>query len=343
MGTMEPDLSQPSTPVKARERESLVAVVVTFNRLEKLKVTIERLLSSPETDLQAVMVVDNCSTDGTDMWLAAQTNPRLFVHRPNKNTGGSGGFEIGMRMAVERWDPDWIVIMDDDGRPATDAIATFHARREPGYDAYATAVYYPAGGICDMNRPSVNPFWHPRAFLQTLMGGGRAGFHLVDDDYARDEGLDLDATSFVGLFLSRKAIERAGFPDGRLFIYGDDVVYTLKMRKAGCTIRFSPDIHWEHDFATFNEADRRFKPLWKVYYHHRNLLLVYREAAGWLFWPVLLVILPKWLSKGLHYNGERKVFYRLLLPAIFDGLFKRLQRGHDEVLTLAQTRQTPAE
>ena len=317
-------------------KESLVAVVVTFNRLEKLKVTIARLLESPESELQAVMVVDNCSTDGTWDWLQSQNSPQLHIHRTEFNSGGAGGFEVGMRMAVEKWDPDWIVIMDDDGRPAKGCISAFHDRKERGYDSYASAVYYPQGGICDMNRPSYNPFWHLGSFFSTLMGGGRAGFHLKDEDYDRPEGLSIDATSFVGLFLSRKAIQKTGYPDGRLFIYGDDVLYTILMRKAGCTLRFSPDIRFEHDFGTFTEQDRRFKPLWKSYYHHRNLLLVYRESAGWWFGPVLFIILPKWLSKGIGYPGQRKQFYRLLLPAIVDGLTRRLHRKHPEIVALSE-------
>lgn len=319
-----------------QQNESLVAVVVTFNRLEKLKETVARLLESPASDLQAVLVVDNCSTDGTWDWLQAQDHPQLHVHRTEYNSGGAGGFEIGMRLADEKWNPDWMVIMDDDGRPAKGGLRAFHERKERGFDAYASAVYYPAGGICDMNRPSYNPFWHLKSFFQTAMGGGRAGFHLTDEDYDRDEGLDIDATSFVGLFISRKAIEKTGYPDGRLFIYGDDVLYTILMRKAGCSLRFSPDIRFEHDFGTFTEEDRRFKPLWKSYYHHRNLMLVYREAAGWWFLPVLFVILPKWLLKGLGYPGQRKPFYRLLIPAIVDGLTHRFHRKHPEIVALSE-------
>ena len=48
----------------------LVAVVVTYNRLDKLKATLARLLESPASELAAVVVVDNASTDATAAWLA---------------------------------------------------------------------------------------------------------------------------------------------------------------------------------------------------------------------------------------------------------------------------------
>ena len=80
----------------------------------------------------------------------------------------------------------------------------------------------------------------------------------------------------------------------------------------------------------------RFVPLWKVYYYHRNLLLLYRMAAGWLFWPALLVILPKWISKVRLHQGERRAFLRLMGRAVGDGLIRRSHVPHAEVLDLAR-------
>ena len=105
----------------------LVAVVVTYNRLDKLKPTLARFLDSPPDHLERVVVIDNASTDGTADWLAMQDDPRLAVERLPENRGGAGGFEAGMRFATERFDPDWLVLSDDDGRPAPGALAAFHA------------------------------------------------------------------------------------------------------------------------------------------------------------------------------------------------------------------------
>lgn len=317
-----------------QEPGRLVAVVVTYNRLEKLRATVARLLETPAELLSAVLVVDNASSDGTGAWLDSLDDPRLVVCHSAENLGGAGGFEIGMRQAVETLDPDWIVVMDDDARPRPGALAAFHALDPSRWDAVAAAVYFPDGEICEMNRPSRNPFWHGHEFRRTLLGGGRSGFHITPEDYA-GPGRAIDVASFVGLFVSRAAIARVGYPDGRLFVYGEDGIFTLGLSKAGGRIGFEPSVAFEHDCSTFEGQRGRFRPLWKVYYYHRNLMLLYRMAAGWLFWPALLVILPKWLSKVRHHGGDKRTYLRLLGRAVRDGLTGRTGVDHDRILALA--------
>ena len=320
------------------KKRRLVAVVVTHNRLPQLQVTINRLLENPEADLQRVVVVDNACTDGSGTWLANQTDPRLCVLHSATNTGGAGGFETGMRYAMTHFNPDWLLLMDDDGRPYGDTLAAFHGQDRTICDAVATAVYTPHGTICDINRPSLNPFWNRRVFLETLLGRGRDGFHLGPQDYESVSPQDIDGASFVGLFVSRRAVELIGYPDGDLFIYGDDILYTLTLRAAGGRMIFDPALKFEHDYRTRTDGDRRFRPLWKIYYHHRNLLLVYRQAAGLWFWPALLLILPKWALKLRDYKGERRAFLRLMRHAILDGLTRRLKRPHDTIIEWSLTR-----
>lgn len=320
----------------------LVAVVVTHNRSEKLDITLERLLAEPPALLHAVIVVDNASTDATQGVLDRHEarSDRLVCHRSTDNLGGAGGFALGLRMAVEQFDPDWVVVMDDDARPLPGAILAFHDAAHDGWDAIAAAVYEPDGTICEMNRPSRNPFWSPGGLVNllshVLRGRGRDGFHIPRAAYVADRPLAIDAASFVGLFLSRRALELAGFPDARLFIYGDDVLYTLALRECGGTICFHPGIRFEHDFTTITAVGKRFVPLWKSYYHHRNLLIVYRRSAGWLFWPALLVVLPKWLLKVRHHRGERRAYLRLLRRAVADGLRTRLDATLAEVEAAAR-------
>lgn len=314
----------------------LVAVVVTHDRLEKLRETLARLLEVGPEGLQAVVVVDNASTDGTGDWLQVQDDPRVAVVTSAENLGGAGGFDKGMRHAVQMFDPDWLVVMDDDARPDPDALAVFHAHPRRDDTAWAAAVYYPDGRICDMNRPSINPFWSPVHFLRALVLG-RDGYHIPHSAYDAKAPTSIDLTSFVGLFLSRRIIGQTGYPDPGLFLYGDDVIYTLTLRRQGLRILFDPDLRFEHDFGSFGGQDRGpIRPLWKVYYFLRNRLLMYRAAAGWAFWFLLPVMALKWEFAARRYGADQATYLRLKRRAVRDAVRRKTCLSHRQVLALSQ-------
>lgn len=325
-----------SDPVKPASNGRLVAIVVTHNRLDQLKITLARLDAVAQRHLAAIVVVNNASTDDTKAWLEGLDTPRIEVIHSADNLGGAGGFEIGMGHAMRELAPDWLVVMDDDARPEPDCFERFHAAPRADHWGWAAAVYHPDGRICDINRPSINPFWHRDVFLSTL-GGGREGFHLMPRDYESGALREVDASSFVGLFVSADAVRAVGLPDGSLFIYGDDVLYTLGLRAAGGKIAFDPSLRFEHDFSTIATGEKRFRPLWKGYYHHRNLLMVYRRASGIFFWPCFFVVLPKWLLKIKDHKGERRAFARLMGKAIWHGVRRHTDVRHDEVVAWGKT------
>ncbi len=323
-----PDLAALAAPT-ASPGMRLAAVVVTYDRLAQLKVTVARLL---EDDALAVaVVVDNASTDGTGAWLAGLDDPRLDIVTLPDNRGGAGGFAAGIARAAEVHDPDWIVVMDDDARPQPGALAAFREAPRPVTEACAAAVYFPDGRICEMNRPSENPFWSLKRFAATLRRG-RDGFHIPRADFDAGARRPLDMTSFVGFFLSREMVARVGVPEAGLFLYGDDVIYTLGLRRAGFTIAFDPDVKFEHDCSTYQDDQHRaVRPLWKVYYIHRNSLIMYRAASGWLFWPLLMLVAVKWHRAARRYGDDREIYLGLMRRAVRDGVRGRTEATLDEV------------
>lgn len=318
------------------ERLTVAALVVTHNRLDKLRTTLARLLGE---DLDHILVFNNNSDDGTGGFLEEMVDPRLRVVHSGRNLGGAGGFEQGLRQAMRDLRPDWIVVMDDDGRPCPGAVARFRGMDLGPWDAIGAAVLTPSGAVCEMNRPYRNPFWHAAEFARTLSGKGRRGFHLDDAAYRPEAGtVDVDMASFVGLFLSRRCFERAGYPDGRLFIYGDDQLYTLQMRRRGLRVGFAPSVRFEHDTQSIAaEGHPLLRPLWKVYYMHRNALVAYRVAAGPWFWPLLPLLVVKWRRQARRYGADRGAYHRILSRAVSDGLRQRLDRPHHEVVAMASS------
>ncbi|MGL5810898.1 MAG: glycosyltransferase, partial [Nocardioides sp.] len=101
----------------------VVAVVVTFNRLDLLR----RLLGELRDidGVAEILVIDNASTDGTGAWLRDQEadGPTIRARTLPTNTGGAGGFHTGVEWAMRR-DADLIWLMDDDGRPEASCLDT---------------------------------------------------------------------------------------------------------------------------------------------------------------------------------------------------------------------------
>jgi len=314
--------------------QTICAIVVTYNRLEKLQRTVLRLL---DEHIDSLIIIENGSTDGTREWLRTLRDDRLTILEQAVNGGGAQGFETGMREARSRFDPDWYLVMDDDARPLPGAVAAFRDTLPRTDGAVLAAVYFPDGTICEMNRPWLNPFWHAGVFYHTFMlQGGRRAFHIPDAAYRCETPLPVDGGSFVGQFIPRAAVDRCGYPEGRMFIYGDDVQYTLRLARVGLANVFEPRVQFEHECATALHG-AVMRPFWKVYYHHRNLFLVYRLAVGpVLFWPLIFFLLPRWLTKGGNLpRSERQIYRALIRLAVSDALLGRLDRPHAEILSRA--------
>lgn len=98
-------------------RNPIAAIVVTYNRLELLQQCVKALRA--QTAACDILIVDNASTDGTAQWLASK--PELNYRNTGSNLGGAGGFNFGMRWAVEAG-YEYVWVMDDDTLPKPDAL-----------------------------------------------------------------------------------------------------------------------------------------------------------------------------------------------------------------------------
>ena len=99
-------------------------VLVTFNRLDKLKVALDKYDKQTLVP-EYILVVDNHSNDGTkeylEQWVGEEAAYKKYVHTLSSNTGGAGGFYKGMEEAV-KLDAEWIWLSDDDAYPRPDCI-----------------------------------------------------------------------------------------------------------------------------------------------------------------------------------------------------------------------------
>ena len=100
---------------------NIIAVVVTYNRMELLKRNIRCLQQNKP--ISSIVIVNNGSTDGTTEWLAAQEGLTVINQT---NVGGAGGFYTGIQYAYQAG-ADWIWCMDDDVFPRADCLEQLFA------------------------------------------------------------------------------------------------------------------------------------------------------------------------------------------------------------------------
>ncbi len=253
-------------PTKRR----VVAVVVTFNRLELLQRLVERL--AEVNDLAEILVIDNASTDGTAEWLGAQ---KTVDHRTlATNTGGAGGFHAGMDWAMSR-DADLIWLMDDDGVPAPDCLA-----RLMEYD-----------GQFDFWGPAVLAEQDPTRLCFPIRLPGRATVvhEMSEVRAAAADGLIHDVViPFNGVLVNRELVSRIGLVREDFFIWGDDVEYLWRARGAGARVATVVDATFLHpatdDLGTpmmFGRTTYNHSPSdLKHYCMARNNLVNLREYYG---------------------------------------------------------------
>lgn len=235
----------------------VTCVVVTYNRIELLKECLEALQNQDYEDMD-ILVVDNCSTDGTGEYLASVGNKAQTDAAPKKeknsaesalekeknsaasalekenvscdgkikyltlpeNIGGAGGFHEGMKAALEGG-CEYMWLMDDDTIPEKEALSELIKATEVLKDekfSYISSNVYGMDHEC-MNTPRM-------PFTQS----GKNGY--ADWNRHLDEALvKVRSATFCACFVSAAAVREVGLPIKEYFIWGDDTEYTLRLSK----------------------------------------------------------------------------------------------------------------
>lgn len=234
-------------------------VVVTWNRLEMLK----RCVASVKRHLPdaTLVVVDNASTDGTSDWLKVQGDVDLLLLP--QNTGGAGGFAVGMQRAYDRG-ADWIWIMDDDVEVLPEAAEILAKSMALG-DLVQLARKEADGTECVFEgRLDPRTMRRSKLPIAALPSCGYASCNIA---------------SFEGLFVSRRVIQDVGVPDASFFYGLDDLFYGYV---ASTQARFV----YLGEYALLRQIDKRRASLGgkkfysssptSRYYHLRNFWKVMR-------------------------------------------------------------------
>ena len=232
---------------------NLVAVVLSYNGREDTLAALESLRGI-ET-----VVVDNGSTDGSAD-AVAERFPDVELVRAGVNLGFAGGNNVGIRRALDRG-ADWVLLVNND------------AEVEPGIvDALAAAAAArPDAGVlaCKVLFADSGRLWYAGADFDPILGRSRhEGFGEAD---AAGRLEDTRRATGAGMAVSRAAIEAAGLLDEELFLYAEDLEWSLRIREAGFAVVYVPEARVRHRVSS--AAGGAGSPT-TSYYETRNMLAV---------------------------------------------------------------------
>jgi len=314
---------------KENKKETVCAVVVTYNRKNLLLECLEAIRRQTRP-VDGVYIIDNASDDGTPELLKEKGyipelppfnisepyeiehrisnlvdgNPiNVFYVRMHKNTGGAGGFYEGVKRGYERG-YDWLWLMDDDAEPKINTLQ----------ELLNDALLFKSYAICPLikSNEGITQYYHHKKF--NFLGMEK---YFVKNNSPEKSVIYEEANAFVGPLISKNVVREIGFPMKELFIWGDDVEYTLRIsKKFKLYLSLKANIlHKDNNYAFNSKLPR--EQYWKVYFITRNRIIIAYKYFN-IFSVILYILRPLFsFLKLRNFNYE---LFRIKLKGVKDGI-----------------------
>jgi GT2 family glycosyltransferase len=239
--------------------------VVTWNRRELLQESLAAVHGQSLAPA-AIVVVDNASTDGTTELLdsAYATGLGLDVVHLRENTGGAGGFAVGVERALVHH-PDLVWLLDDDTVPTPTAAAELvrawqdHPGERPA--VLASKVVWTDGRDHPMNTPRPKP----GASAAETAAAERVG------------AVPIRSASFVSLMCDAARVRERGLPVADYFLWNDDFEYSTRLVRGGVGL-YCPASVVVHKTKVFGSTDA--DPGERFFYEVRNKIWMFSRSRS---------------------------------------------------------------
>jgi rhamnopyranosyl-N-acetylglucosaminyl-diphospho-decaprenol beta-1,3/1,4-galactofuranosyltransferase len=298
----------------------VVAVIVAYNRRDLLVEALSAL-AVQTLPLHGVVVVDNASDDGSGD-AVREVAPGADLVTLGRNTGGAGGFAAGMARALERHDPDWLWLMDDDTIPTETAAAELvnAAESQPGVAIAGSRVVWTDGQDHPMNTPREKPF-----------------VGKMEREAAAANGcLAVRSSSFVSMLVSADAVRSHGLPVADYFIWNDDFEFSTRILRhsRGLFVPASVVVHKTKKLgATDLDPGERF------FFEVRNKVWLFLFSKSLGFGEKLLYgasSIRRW-GKTIRGSHQRSVLWTQLRRGLAAGIRHRPKRNSEILAGLGET------
>lgn len=249
-------------------------IIVNFNTRELTMQAVKSIYSSAVTYDIETIVVDNASSEKGLEEELKEKYPEVQFLVNKSNLGFSKANNQGIHIARGRY----ILLLNSDTILQKDTLQIMldYMDENPQVGVSGCKVVLADGSL---DRACKRGFPTPEASLYYMLG-----FQKIFPQSARfnqyqlghlDSDLEHEVDSLVGAFmlLRREAIDQVGLLDEDFFMYGEDIDWCYRIKKAGWQIKYYPFTSILH----LKGASSRKKPFKIIYEFHRAMLLFYNK------------------------------------------------------------------
>ncbi len=219
-------------------------IILTYNKLKYTKRCIESIRTNTKKDCYEIIVVDNCSNDGTREWLKKQND--IITIFNNENLGFPKGCNQGMKLSKG----DNVLLLNNDTVVTENWLNNLNACL---YSSSEIAAVGPVTNSCAYYQ-EVNTNYNTLKEMRNF-----SKEYNVSDKSKWEERLKL-----IGfcILIKREVIEKTGFLD-EIFSPGnyEDDDYSARIRKAGYKLMLCNDTFIHHYGGTSFKENKDFSQL----------------------------------------------------------------------------------
>jgi len=221
----------------------LSVVILNFNTLSLTKLCLESLKRSKLGSFtMEIIVCDNASTDGT-LDMVKKEFPDVIRIQNGKNVGFAAGNNPGIKRAKGRY----VVLLNSDTEvePNTMRSMILFMDAHPRAGAATCKLLLmdkTMDPACHRGLPTPWNACTYYAKLEKLFPKVKllSGYHQLYKDLSAMHEVDCISGAFF--FVRREVIETVGLLDEDYFMYGEDIDWAYRIKKAGWQIWFTPEV-----------------------------------------------------------------------------------------------------
>lgn len=279
--------------------------IVTYNRLDCLTRIVDYYLSSEY--VSNIVVLDNCSTDGTSQYLSQLNESKIRVFSSNNNTGGAGGFNFLFNYFKNHLCTDWCFVSDDDVMPSSDIFDVFFSRSRE-LDVYQATRFETDGTmrVQQIIQPGFNYLTLPKL-----------------DCASNKKIIPIDLFPFEAVFINRRVIIDLPPPPKEYFLFWDDTEFAMNVKSRGFFVcqdfdlkanRMLPVLSGTSNLKFYcywrNRLEFESKYFSKLFLTYSYILLLKSFFSAVLNRRLTISLLPFYICKDF-FNSNRNFLLRL--------------------------------